>query len=89
VPGDDSTLFRAGMRPGSFDAGHGGSFRGVYDLADLERSRFVVAPGQSGHVLSWLARNFLQRWHDGAMIPLPARPGTVAVTLTLTPGETP
>ena len=88
APGDDSTLFRSGMRPGSFEAAHGASFRDVYDLSDLDRSLFLVAPGQSGHVLSPLARNFVQRWHDGAMITIPARPDTVAVRLTLTPGAT-
>ena len=74
--------------PGSFAAAHGASFRDVYDLADLDRSLFLVAPGQSGHVLSRLSRNFVQRWHDGAMIMIPPRPDTVAVRLTLTPGET-
>jgi penicillin amidase len=86
--GDDSTLFRAAMSPASFEAVHGASFRGVYDLADLEHSLFVVAPGQSGHVLSPLARNFVQRWRDGAMIMIAARPEAVAVRLTLMPGET-
>ena len=89
APGDDSTLFRSGMRPGSLEAAHGASVRTVYDLADLDRSLFLVAPGQSGHVLSRLARNFVQRWHNGAMVTIPARPETVAVRLTLTPGEKP
>ncbi len=88
APGDDSTLFRTGLRPNSFEAEHGASFRDVYDLADLERSLYVVAPGQSGHLLSPLARNFVQRWRDGAMVMIPARPGVVAARLTLTPGET-
>jgi penicillin amidase len=89
APGDDSTLFRSGMRPGSFTAAHGAAFRDVYDLADLDRSLFLVAPGQSGHMLSPRARNFVQRWHDGAMVMIPARPDVVAVRLTLTPGATP
>ncbi len=88
APGDDSTLFRAGMALGSFAAVHGASFRGVYDLANLERSLFVVAPGQSGHVLTPLARNFVQLWRDGAMIMIPAQSDAVAVRLTLMPGET-
>ena len=85
APGDDSTLFRSGMRPGSFAAAHGASFRSVYDLADLDHSLFLVAPGQSGHVLSPLARNFVQRWRDGGMVMMPARPDAVAARLTLTP----
>jgi penicillin amidase len=74
------------MRLGSFTAVEGASFRGVYDLADPDHSLFVVAPGQSGHVMSPLARNFVQRWRDGAMIMITARPDTVAVRLTLSPG---
>jgi penicillin amidase len=85
VPGDDSTLFRAGMRPGAFDAVHGAAFRDVYDLGDLEGSLFVVAPGQSGHLLSPLARNFLQRWRDGAMITIAHAPASVATRLHLSP----
>jgi penicillin amidase len=76
------------MALGSFAAVHGASFRGVYDLANLERSLFVVAPGQSGHVLTPLARNFVQLWRDGAMIMIPAQSDAVAVRLTLMPGET-
>jgi penicillin amidase len=37
----------------------------VYDLADLDRSLFMVAPGQSGNLLSRHARDFLTRWRDG------------------------
>ena len=33
-------------------ARHAASFRGLYDLADLARSRFVAATGQSGNPLS-------------------------------------
>ena len=85
VPGDDATLFRGAMYAGSFDAVHGASYRGVYDLADLDRSRFVVAPGQSGHPLSRLAWNFLPRWHDGGSVTLgPA--AEAAVRIRLVPG---
>ena len=47
---------------------HGASYRGVYDLADLDRSLFIVTPGQSGNPLSRHARDFLTRWRDGAMV---------------------
>jgi penicillin amidase len=89
-PGDDTTVDRAGLRPGGFDAVHGPSFRGVYDLADLDRSRFVVAPGQSGHIVSSLARNFVQRWRDGGTVVLTETPPDVAAHIHLTPaGSTP
>jgi penicillin amidase len=83
--GDDSTVGRAGMPPGSFNAVHGASFRGVYDLADLDRSRFVVAPGQSGHPASRHARDFVTRWRAGETITLGPTPDHVAATLILRP----
>jgi penicillin amidase len=59
---------------------HGPSFRAVYDLADLDRSRFIVVPGQSGNVLSPTARVFVERWADGAMIEL--GPATAAMAVS-------
>ncbi len=85
APGDDTTLFRGGMAGDGFSAMQGASFRGVYDLADLERSLFVVAPGQSGHPASSLARNFVQRWRDGGTITLGPQAAHVAATITLLP----
>jgi penicillin amidase len=88
-PGDDSTLDRGGTGWSGFDAVHGASFRGVYDLAALDRSRFVMAPGQSGNLLSPHARDFLKRWRDGATILLGPATATVAATVTLSPTLTP
>ena len=84
-PGDDTTLDRGGMAGDNFTSVHGASFRGVYDLADLDRSLFVVAPGQSGHIASQLARNFVQRWRDGDTVTIGPTPSRVDVTLHLTP----
>jgi penicillin amidase len=64
-PGDDDTIFRGGMRAGSFEAVHGPGYRGVYDLADLDWSLFITAPGQSGNPASPHARDLLRRWRDG------------------------
>ena len=58
---------------GSFESMHGPAFRAVYDLADLDRSLFVVAPGQSGNPLSSHAADFLRRWRDGETITLGPR----------------
>ena len=85
VPGDDSTLDRQGGRAPDFDSVHGASYRAVYDLADLARSRFVVAPGQSGNPLSAHARDFISRWRDGATVTLGAQPERVTATLRLMP----
>ena len=85
VPGDNSTLDRQSARAPDFDSVHGASYRGVYDLADLDRSRFVVAPGQSGNPLSGHSRDFISRWLNGDTITLGARPGRVTATIRLTP----
>ena len=64
---------------------HGASYRGVYDLADLDRSLFMMAPGQSGNPLSRHARDFLTRWRDGAMVLLARRPVEVSGIVRLLP----
>ncbi len=85
VPGDDSTVGRQGGRSPSFDSVHGAAYRGVYDLADLDRSKFVIAPGQSGHPLSRHAGDFISRWRDGGTITLGPLPTRVTATIRLTP----
>lgn len=72
--GDDTTLFRGTPSVPDFESIHGPGFRGVYDLADLDRSVFALAPGQSGHPLSANAANLLQAWRSG----LPIRLGPTA-----------
>jgi penicillin amidase len=83
--GSDATVGRGGVRQDNFESVHGAAYRGVYDLSDQERSRFVVAPGQSGNLFSSLARNFVRRWHDGDTISIPSRPASVAVRIGLSP----
>jgi penicillin G amidase len=85
IPGSDSTLFRAGNRPGAFTARHGAEFRAVYDLGDLARSRFMMAPGQSGDPFSPNAQAFLDRWAGGTTVLLGPTPPHVAERLELEP----
>jgi penicillin amidase len=85
VAGDDSTVDRQGGRGPNFDSVHGAGYRGVYDLADLDRSRFVIAPGQSGHPLSRHAGDFISRWRDGGTVTLGPLPDRVTGTIRLTP----
>ncbi len=86
VPGDDTTLFRGGDGVlGRLESRHGAGYRGVYDLADLDRSRFMIAPGESGHPWSRYAWNMLRRWAEGATIPLGPTPDRVTATVELTP----
>ena len=54
--GDNYTINRAVPDIGADDAVfpdlHGAGLRGAYDLADPDRSRFIIAGGQSGNPLS-------------------------------------
>jgi penicillin G amidase len=84
-PGDDTTVDRGGPRFSDFSSVHGASYRGVYDLADLDRSLFIVTPGQSGNPLGRLSRNFMTRWRDGATITIGPQPAGIAATVHLTP----
>ena len=85
APGDDTTIDRGGLDPRSFEGVHGASYRGVYDLADLDRSLFVVAPGQSGHIASRLGRNFVTRWRNGETITMGHAPAHVDAYIRLVP----
>ncbi len=85
APGDDSTLFRSGNRAGALEAMHGAEYRGVYDLADLDRSRFLVAPGQSGSLFSSQAHDMLTRWREGGTIALAPLADRVRETMRLLP----
>ncbi|MBE7210944.1 MAG: penicillin acylase family protein, partial [Gluconacetobacter diazotrophicus] len=86
IPGDDTTLFRGGSGElGDFAARHGGAYRGVYDLSDPERSRFSLAPGQSGNWLSPMAWNLMRDWSRGTTMSLPREPARVSAVITLEP----
>lgn len=67
--GGNDTINRAAMRfsdrQDPYAAVHGAGFRGVYDLGDLSRSRFVLAAGQSGNPLSAHYRDQMPMWRDG------------------------
>ena len=67
VGGDSSTVNVAvySVRAGSFDVFHGPSLRAIYDLSDLESSRFMHAPGQSGHPWSDHYRDLAPMWAAG------------------------
>ncbi|MEQ8194352.1 MAG: penicillin acylase family protein [Rhodospirillales bacterium] len=60
-----------------FENRHGAGFRGIYDLADPDRSRFMIATGQSGNALSPLYDNFIDDWLSGAGMPLGASLGEI------------
>ena len=47
-----------------------GGYRGLFDLADPTRSRFVIATGQSGHIFSRHYRDLMPLWRAGRAITL-------------------
>jgi penicillin amidase len=83
-PGDDTTLGR-GSPNAAMQSMHGASYRGVYDLSDLDRSLFMLAPGQSGNPLRAHAGDLLRRWRDGATLTLGRDPAAVAESIELIP----
>lgn len=52
----------------------GASYRGLYDLADLDNSRFIAATGQSGHPLSPHYRDLTELWATGDTLPMTRTP---------------
>lgn len=55
---------------GPYRSVHGPGFRAIYDLADLDRSRFMIATGPSGNPLSHHYDNLIDRWRDGEFVSL-------------------
>lgn len=53
-----------------FASTQGASYRGLYDLADLDQSRFISATGQSGHPLSDHYRDLTHLWAAGETLPM-------------------
>jgi penicillin amidase len=91
--GGEYTVNRGGMRisddANPFSHVHGSGFRGVYNLADLDRSRFIIATGQSGNILSPHYRNLMWQWRDGGFVVLNKSREALAhearLRITLTP----
>ena len=86
--GGSYTLNRGGVSLNEnslFENRHGPGYRAVYDLADLDNSRFMIATGQSGNPLSPLYGNLVERWRDGEYLKLVGETTVPAKRLLLTP----
>ncbi len=88
--GDGFTINRGSFSAASsarpFRHFHGASLRAIYDLNDLSQSRFALAGGQSGHLLSKDYGSLLEPWRNGAYFLAPS--GTSAERrLTLQPAS--
>ncbi|MEO5337662.1 MAG: penicillin acylase family protein [Magnetospirillum sp. WYHS-4] len=72
--GGDDTVNRGTSRIATesrpFDHVHGAGLRAIYDLADLDRARFMIATGQSGNPLSRHFDDLLPEWRDGRYLRL-------------------
>ena len=72
-----------------FTSRHAASLRALYDLSNLENSRFIQSTGQSGNVLSPLYDNFTQRWATSKTLPMQMKRDSIEKnklgTLTLNP----
>jgi len=68
-----------------FASRHAASLRAIYDLADLEQSRFIYQTGQSGHPASTRSRNMAPLWASGRYLPLQMQPASVQHQLVLHP----
>ncbi|MEJ2667120.1 MAG: penicillin acylase family protein [Deinococcales bacterium] len=51
----------------------GPGYRAVYDLADMNASRFMQTLGQSGNILSRHYADYLRRWRDVRYLPMSLR----------------
>ena len=68
---------------------HGAGYRGLYDLADPEKSRFMITTGESGHIFSPHYGDLVPLWNDVKSIPLTGSEDELktagAKLMTLTP----
>ncbi|MEO1039911.1 MAG: penicillin acylase family protein [Pseudomonadota bacterium] len=83
--GDGSTVNVAhfSYRTPGYDVFHAASMRAIYDLADLDASLFMHAPGQSGHPLSPHYRDLAPLFSDGEFITIPTGWGPESAAETM------
>lgn len=53
-----------------FARAHAAGFRGLYDLSDPDKSRFMIATGESGHIFSRHYGDLVSLWSAGQAITL-------------------
>jgi penicillin amidase len=81
APGGAETIDRAGYGHTdgtNFSDIHGPGYRGVFDLANLDASRFIIATGESGSPLSIHYSDMVERWREGGWITLAGAADQVA-----------
>lgn len=81
MDGGSFTLLRADYNMGGdrpYAARHGAAYRGIYDLAAPERSRYIISTGQSGNLFSPHYDDLMGLWAAGQYISIPTNPDAVA-----------
>lgn len=70
VPGDGSTVnvAHSSWRSGGYSVFHGASYRALYDLSDLDGSRYMITTGQSGNPMSRHYDDLAPMWGRGEYI---------------------
>ena len=66
----------ASERP--YAAIHGAGYRGIYDLADEDRSLYVISTGQSGNVYSPHYDDLMPLWAKGEYVAIHTQPAAIA-----------
>ena len=83
APGGVETVNRAGFARTDgvhFPDIHGPGYRGVFDLSNLDDSRFILATGESGNPFSPHYGDMAERWRDGESFTLSGSEDQVAAT---------
>jgi len=81
MDGGPFTLLNADNRMSSarpYAAIHGAGYRGIYDLKNSDRSRYIISTGQSGNVYSPHYDDLLGIWAKGNYISIPTDPAAIA-----------
>jgi penicillin G amidase len=65
-------------RSNPFEATLSQSYRGIFDLADLDNSRYVIPTGQSGNILSRHFKDMQPLWRDMKYITISTDPDLIA-----------
>lgn len=81
-PGGPFTLDRGVTQVADADDPYGNtnaaSYRGIFDLSDLDRSTYIQSTGQSGNVFSRHYRDFAEPWVKVQAITIPTDPAAYA-----------
>lgn len=76
IDGGPYTINASNVRtdqPQPFETRNGPSFRAIYDLSDLDNSRFVIPTGQSGNPASPYYDQLTDLWAEGRYIRIPTK----------------